>query len=106
MFRSLESNQRIVQPLRPPVGLPVAPPSGVAGYAVFEFVAADILSALVVITAGGARRPDKREPDGVVIRLVRSVLAVGENRSAKLTAHVCQINPLVRGHFKFSRLCG
>ena len=105
MLGGFEGNQRGVQPLPLPIGLPVAPTPGVAGDAVHKFVVPEVLRALVVISAGRAWSPNEREADSVIIRLIGTVLAVGEDRGPKFAAYVCQVNPLVRGNFKFFRLC-
>src|SRR2546430_5294888 len=63
MLGGFEGNQRGVQPLPLPIGLPVAPTPGVAGDAVHKFVVPEVLRALVVISAGRAWSPNEREAD-------------------------------------------
>src|ERR1700722_5546016 len=100
MWRCLEGDQWIVQSMSLPIA-PLTPVAAMASNAVDEFVVSEILRALVGITAASAGRPNQSQPDGVVIRLVRSILVVGQNRRAKRATHVGQIDPLVRRNFKF-----
>src|ERR1700691_728600 len=88
----LKRDQRIVQPLRLPVGLALAPADSVPGDSVNEFVVPDILRALVGITAARARSSNQREPDSIVTRLVRSILAIGQDGGAELAFHISQVN--------------
>ena len=88
MFGSFKSDERIVQALRLPVGLALAPVGGVPGDSVDELVMSNILRALVGVSAARAGRANQGEPNGVVVRLVRSVLAVGQDGGAELAAHV------------------
>src|SRR6202047_1218228 len=104
MSRGLKGDKRIIQALALPVSLGMAPVPGVTGDAVNELVMSDILRTLVCITTARARSSDQRQPDGVVVRLVRSVLAIGQNGRAEFATHVCQVAPLVRRHFEFLRL--
>ena len=90
--------------MRLPVCLALSPASSVPGDSVNEFVMPDILRALVGITAARARGSNECEPDGVVVRLIGSVLAIGQDGGAELAFHVSQVNPLVRRHFEFLRL--
>src|SRR5207237_7562083 len=87
-------------PLSLPVGLPVAPTLGMSGDAKNEFMVAEVLGALIVVSAGCAWCTDQREPDGVIVRFVGPVLAIREDGGAKFAAHVGQIDPLVRRHFE------
>src|SRR5258708_27835188 len=82
----------------------MAPVPGVTGDAVNELMVSDILRTLVRITAARARSSDQRQPDGVVVRLVRSILTIGQNGRAEFATRVCQVDPLVRRHFEFLRL--
>ena len=105
MSGGLESDERIVQALRLPVRLTLPPACSVPSDTVDELVMSDILRALIWITAARSGSADQREPDGVVVRLIRSVFAIGQDCSAKLAAHVGQVNPLVRRHFELLGLC-
>src|ERR1700732_3987539 len=100
MSRGLKGDKRIIQALALPVSLGMAPVPGVTGDAVNELVMSDILRTLVCITTARARSSDQRQPDGVVVRLVRSVLAIGQNGRAELATHVSQVDPLMRRHFE------
>src|SRR3979411_76493 len=104
MPRSLKGDERIIQALALPVGFGMAPVRGVTGDAVNELMVSDILRTLVLVSAARARSSDQRQPDGVVGRLVPSLLTIGQNSRAEFTTHVCQIDPLVRRHFEFLRL--
>src|ERR1700731_1045924 len=106
MSRSLKGDERIIQALALPVSFGMAPVPGVTGDAVNELVMSDILRTLVRITTARARSSDQRQPDGVVVRLVRSVLAIGQNGRAEFAPRVCQVDPLVRRPFDLLRLSG
>ena len=71
-----------------------------SGDAKNEFMVAEVLGALIVVSAGCAWCTDQREPDGVIVRFVGPVLAIREDGGAKFAAHVGQIDPLVRRHFE------
>src|SRR5437660_12251667 len=100
MLGGFEGNQRGVQPLPLPIGLPVAPTPGVAGDAVHKFVVPEVLRAVVVISAGRAWSSNEREADSVSIRLIGTVLAVGEDRCLIFAAYVCHVKPRVRRNVK------
>src|SRR6185312_13998295 len=104
MLRSLEGNQRIVQALRLPIGLPGAPVAIVSRDSEEDVVMADVLRPLIVRAAARARSANEREADGVVVRLVGRVLAIGEDRCAVAAALVSEIDPLMRRDFKLARL--
>src|SRR5271166_1005140 len=104
MLRSLECDQRIVQPLRLPVGLRFAPTSRVSGNSVKELVMSNILRPLVRVTAARSRRADQRQANRMVVRLIRSILAIGQDGRAELAPRVGQIDPLMGWHFEFFRL--
>jgi hypothetical protein len=55
-----KGDQRSVQALRLPVGLALAPASGMPGDSVNELVMSDILRALICITSARARSTDER----------------------------------------------
>ena len=59
MLRSFESDQRRIQALSLPVGLPVAPTASVSGYAVDKLMVPNVLGALVMISASCSRRPNQ-----------------------------------------------
>src|SRR5690348_1417236 len=104
MFRSLEGNQRIVQALRLPIGLAGAPVSIVTGESENDVVVTEVLRALIVISPARARSANQREADGVVVRLIGCVLAIGENRRAIAATLISEIDPLVRSDFELARL--
>src|ERR1035441_7665728 len=100
MLRCFEGDERIVQALRLPVGPGVAPAGGVPRDAVDELMVSEVLGALVRIAAPRAGSPNQRQPDGMIVRLVRSILAICQDGGAELAAHVRQVDPLVRRHFE------
>src|ERR1035441_1579436 len=106
MFRSRKGDERRVQPLPLPVGSSLTPATGVPGDAVNEFVMPDILSGLIRVPAADTGGPDQSQPDCVVVGLVGSVLAIGEDSCAERSAHIREVDPLVRGYFELLRLRG
>src|ERR1019366_9916242 len=64
----------------------------------------DILRSLIRIASGRAWGADECEAQRVVVWFIRSVLTVGQNRRAILTAHIREIDPLMGRHFKLLRL--
>src|SRR5208282_6637736 len=88
MFRSLKCGQRVVQALRLPVGLRFAPARRVSCDPVDELVMTKILRPLVCISAASSGSSDQRQSNRIVIRLVRSVLAIGQDGRAELAARV------------------
>src|SRR6267154_1127025 len=96
MFWAFECNQRRIQPICLPVGLSLTPVASVTGDTKYEFVMTPILIELIAVpaTIPGAvignirirnvksRRPNQRQSDCVVIKLVRSVLIICQNRGA------------------------
>ena len=71
-----------------------------------KFVVSQILRALIRITSARSRRTNECQSNGVIIRLVRSVLAIRENCGAEFSGRIGQINPLVRRDFELFRLRG
>src|SRR5665213_1191191 len=60
-------------------------------------------------TVGGgldSGRTEEGEADGVVVRLIRTVLVVGEDGYAEGSALVGEIDPAVRAYFELARRCG
>src|SRR5580658_5599976 len=106
MAGCLKSDQWIVHALRLPVSLRLTPITCVANNPINKFVMSDVLRALVGIAAARPRCADKGEPDGVIVRLVRPILAVSQNCCAKLAGRVRQVDPLVRGNLELFRLGG
>ena len=104
VLRGFKDHERSIQSLRLPVGLRCTPAGCVARNAVREFVVPNILRSLVRIASGRAWGADQRQANGVVVGLVRSVLAIGQDGRSELPAHVGQVDPLVRRHFEFLRL--
>src|ERR1700730_1154807 len=106
MFGSFKGDERIVQTLRLPVGLALPPAGGMPGESVNKLVMSNILRTLVGVSTARSRRADQSQANGVVVRFVRSVLAIGQDGDAELAVHIGQVNPLVRRHFKPLRLGG
>ena len=83
---ALEGDERIAETIRLPVGLRFAPTAGVPCQAEYEFVMTPVLVCLIGVslrTSIGGRlhsgRAQKRQPDGMVIRLVGAVLEFGQD---------------------------
>ena len=70
-----EGDQRIVQALALPIGLRRAPVARVAGDAEEDFVMSPILVELVGVAGVAPGRAHQGQADGVVVELVRAVLA-------------------------------
>jgi hypothetical protein len=68
-------------------------------------MAADVLRALIGITTAGAGRANECQTDRSIVRLVRTVLAVCENRCAERAALIRKIDPLMRANFKLTFSC-
>src|SRR2546429_158083 len=102
MRRTLKSNQRLIESICLPVALRLTPITGVAREPKQNFMTADVLSALVCITAARSRGADERQSDRLIIRFVRSVFAIGQNRDAIRAALVGEIDPLMRSDLELS----
>ena len=95
MLAALEWYKRLVQPVGLPVRLSFAPVARVSRNAKDELVVSQILGALVGISATSPRRAHQGKPQGVVIGLIGSVFAIGENGDTESAALIGQINPLM-----------
>src|SRR5690349_11066269 len=104
MLCCLEGNQRIIQTLRLPIGLTGAPVAIVTSQSEDDIVMAEVLRALIVISPARAGSANEGEADGVVVRFIGCVLAIGENRRAIAATLIREIDPLVRSNFKLARL--
>ena len=85
MARGLEGDERVIQALPLPVGLGLPPAGGVTSDSVNELVMPDVLRGLVGITAPRSWCADERQANGVVVRLVRSVLDVYKRQVGEFT---------------------
>ena len=78
MRLGFKRDQRCAQTIALPIGFRLPPVARVAGEAEQNFVMAPVLVGLVGVAArhlrGRAGRAQKRQPDGMVIALVRAVL--------------------------------
>src|SRR5579864_5290572 len=106
MLRCCKSDERSVEPLPLPVCLRVAPTSGVSSEPVDELVVSNVLRTLVCVASRSPWSPNQSQSKGVVLRLVGSILAVGQDCRSEFPAPVGQVDPLVRWHFELLRLCG
>src|SRR5438270_3530197 len=104
MRRTLKSNQRLIESIRLPVGLRLTPITGVAREPEQNFMTTNVLSALVCITAARSWGADERQSDRLIIRFVRSIFAISQNRHAIRAALVGEIDPLMRGDLELSLL--
>src|SRR5207248_5454946 len=62
----------------------------------------DVLRSLIRITAARSGRANQSQSQRLVVRFVRGVLAIGQNRRTVSTAFVCQIDPLMRRDFELT----
>ena len=111
MFRGFEGDERVAETVGLPVGLRLTPSIRMPGQAKDKFVMSPVLVGLVAIPLRPpifwrrhARRAEKRQPDRMVVRFVRAILAVGEEGGPKATALVSQIDPPMGRDFKLSLL--
>src|ERR1039458_6095476 len=100
MLCGFERDQRIVQALRLPVCLTLPPVFEMSGDAIDEFMMTKILSALVRITSACPGRSNQRQSNRMIVRLIRSVLAVSQNCCPERATRIGQIDPLVCRHFE------
>src|SRR5439155_13298829 len=102
MRRALKSNQRLIESIRLPVGLRLTPIACVTRESEQNFMAANVLSALICITTARSRCAEKRQADRLIIRFIRSIFAIGQNRHAVRATLVGEIDPLMRGDLELS----
>src|SRR5436853_2754139 len=99
MARTLEGDQRLIKALRLPIGLLLTPVARVTSQTIHQFVMTPVLRGLVGVAPSiaftDARCADESQVDGFVVRFIRTVLAIGEDRSAVCSALIGEINPLV-----------
>src|SRR6185295_10980979 len=105
MRLTLKRDQRLIEAICLPVRSVFAPIAGMTGNTKPDFVSADILRALIGVTAARPGRTNECQPDRSIIRLVRTILAVGENCRAEGPALICKIDPLVRADLKLPFGC-
>src|SRR5688572_13900133 len=103
MLRALKSDQRLIETLRLPIGLLSTPVTPMCRKTVNKLMPPPILRRLIGITCAwcnswGAKQ---RQTKCLVVRLVRTVLGIRKYSDAKRSASICQIEPLMRRHFKF-----
>src|ERR1035441_565264 len=104
MFGGLERDERLVEAIGLPIGVAIVPRAGVAGDAERKFVVAPVLVGLVGVTGVDARGAHKRKADGVVIGFVGGVFTIREDGGAESVGAVGEIDPLVGGDRKSTRL--
>src|SRR5713226_5891818 len=95
-----ESDKRLIEAISLPVGLRLPPVAGVASEAERNLMTTEVLCALIRIATTRSRRAHQRQPERLVVRFVRGVLAIGEHRHAKRAVLVGEIDPLVRSNFE------
>src|SRR5438552_674170 len=104
MARTLEGNQRLIETLRLPIGLLLPPVARMTSQTIDQFVMAPVLRGLIGVRSSvaftDAGRADESEVDGFVVRFIRTVLAIRQNRGAIGSALIGEINPLVGRNFK------
>src|ERR1043165_1888332 len=104
MLRALKRDQRLIDPQRLPVSLRGSPITGVRQKSVNELVMSPVLRRLIRVTRAwsNSRRAQQRQSQRIVIRLVRTVLAIGKDGDATRAAAIREIEPLMRRHFKLA----
>src|SRR2546422_3824383 len=100
MRRTFERNKWLIESIGLPIRPGLTPVAGVTGEAERDFVMAQVLSALVRIAAARSRRAQQRQPQRLVVRLVRSVLAIRKQRHAVRSLPGGEIDPLVGSNFE------
>ena len=88
MCGTLKSDQRLIEAIGLPVGLRVTPIPRVSRQAEDDFVAAKVLGALIRKTAARSGRADKSQTNRLVVRLVRTILAIGQDGDSERAALV------------------
>src|SRR5881628_3004557 len=99
-----ESNKRLVEAVGLPVGLRLPPVAGVPGDGERNFMATEVLCALIRIATARSRRAYQSQTQSSVVRFVRGVLAIGEHRHTIGSISVGEVDPLVRGDFELPLL--
>src|SRR5262245_31980852 len=103
MGRALKGDQGLIEPVGLPICLRLAPVSRVSGEPKHNFVAADVLRALIrKASALGPWRANERQTNRLVIRFVRSIFTVCQYGYAECSILVCQIDPLMRSNLKLA----
>src|SRR5690349_12404454 len=104
MLRAFKRDQRLIQTLRLPVSPLATPITFMRGQSIIKSMPAPILRRLICVTSAwaDAGRAQQRQAQRLVVRLIRAVLAIGQNRYAKRAAAIREIEPLMRRHLKLS----
>src|SRR5882724_3684180 len=101
MFRTFKSDQRLIQTIGLPISLFNAPII-VTGNPEQDLMPADVLRSLVYITAPSSRSANQSQSQCLIIRLIRSILTVSQNRRAERAGLIGQVDPLVRSDFELT----
>src|SRR5437763_3713370 len=104
MSGTLKSDQRLIQPVSLPIRLRLPPIIRVTGEPKKNLVMANVLRALISVTAARARRANECHSQCLIVRLVRCVLAIGQDGRPERTGLVGKINPLMRSDFELALL--
>ena len=67
-----------------------------------NFVTANVLRSLIRITAARSGRANQSQSQRLVVRFVRGVLAIGQNRRTVSAGFVRQVDPLMRRNFELA----
>ena len=67
-----------------------------------DFVATNVLGGLVCIGAACSRSTQQRQPYCLIVRFVRSILTIGQQRNSIRATLVREIDPLMRGDLELS----
>src|SRR5438270_13225459 len=111
MFGGLESGHWIIQSIGLPIGLSLLPTAAMASKSKDELMVTPVLVRLIRIRLRPtiwrrlhAWRSNECQANGVVARLVGSILTIGEKRDAKAARFIGNINPSVRCNLKLTLL--
>src|SRR5437588_4166854 len=108
MCGGLKGNDRLIQTLPLPVCLFLAPVARVAGKTIDELMVSPVLGGLVAVKPSvaipQAGRVDQSQAQRIVVRLVRTIFAIGKNGDAEIPALIGEVKPLMRRNFEFLRI--
>src|SRR5579884_1857608 len=102
MLWRVEGKQRRIQPVSLPIGVALAPIAFVRGQPKNDFMVADVLRALVLVSAASSRRANQSEANSVIAWLIGAVFLIGQDGFAERAALVGEVDPLVGCHLELA----
>src|SRR5689334_7064255 len=105
MARTLESNQRLIEPITLPVSSIFAPIARMARQPENDFMTPDVLGSLVGVCTSSSRSAYERQTDCLIVGFVRAVLTIRQDGGAKGPVLIRKIDPLVRAYLKLPLRC-